>query len=334
MSDAQQAMLERLEDLVDFFLKGEDVSYDSLGRAGEKLSKLSAHSLSIFESSSSLDLGDIDSFLRSLHASFDAYSKPRTPKPNDSQTPAGKPADSETEQDDVPRPTRPEVKIPSNACLAKSVQASRIKWKLAPAFDPRPFLSDGIVRRAFEDPDFLRKPESLWPRMARAQVHATRDEVLALATKWDALGACQLVKREAVRLDETVGMFAVCKDDEFDRLILNPTVVNSRSYPYSRFTKTIAPGYLIALIQLAPDERLVCSSDDLTTCASFTTRSESQTREPDGTPSAFPSKLRNFHTCLVLMQTNIEAICLSVWLHLPWETPWQLRLHNKHTSTC
>ena len=263
MTPAQQDMLERLEDLIDYFLKGEDVSYDSLGRAGEKLSKLSAHSFSLFESSCSLSLGDISSFLRSIHASFDAYSKPRSKTPQSGQQDAGEPQDSEIEAADVPRPTRPEVKIPSNACQAKAVQASRIKWKLAPSFDPRPFLSDGIVRRAFEDPDFLRKPEGLWPRMAKAQVHAARDEVLALASKWDALGACQLVKKEEVRADETVGMFAVPKDDEFDRLILNPTVVNSRSYPYSRFTKTIAPGYLIALIQLAPDERLVCSSDDL-----------------------------------------------------------------------
>lgn len=62
---------------------------------------------------------------------------------------------------------------------------------------------------------------------------------------------------------EAVGLFAVPKDEQWDRLILNPTVVNSRNYAYSSYTKTLAPGYLITSVQLGPQEKLLISSDDL-----------------------------------------------------------------------
>ena len=143
------------------------------------------------------------------------------------------------------------------------VKASRIKWKLAPSFDPRPYLTDPIIQQAFEDPEVLRRPKTDWPRVAKAKVHASKSEVLALAEKWDQLGACNLVSCERVDPVETVGLFAVPKDSEFDRLILNPSVVNSRSFSYSNYTKTLAPGYLVSMITPADDEQLVISSDDL-----------------------------------------------------------------------
>ena len=60
------------------------------------------------------------------------------------------------------------------------VKASRIKWKLAPSFDPRPYLTDPIIQQAFEDPEVLRRPKTDWPRVAKAKVHASKSEVLAL----------------------------------------------------------------------------------------------------------------------------------------------------------
>ena len=87
--------------------------------------------------------------------------------------------------------------------------------------------------------------------------------MLKLAAKWDALRACQLTPCSRVDPPEAVCIFAVPKDAEFDRLILNPTVINSRCFPYSAYTKTIAPGYLMTLIRLDEHERLLVSSDDL-----------------------------------------------------------------------
>ena len=58
-------------------------------------------------------------------------------------------------------------------------------------------------------------------------------------------------------------MFPVYKDEDFDRLILNPTVVNSRMRSISRHTKCLGQGFLLTRIQLRDDERLVISGDDL-----------------------------------------------------------------------
>ena len=58
-------------------------------------------------------------------------------------------------------------------------------------------------------------------------------------------------------------MFAVSKDENYDRLILNPTVLNSRMKSTNKFTKTSTPGHMISMIRLLPHEDLVISSDDL-----------------------------------------------------------------------
>eukprot|EP00435_Cladocopium_sp_Y103_P053469 s2702_g17.t1 len=58
-------------------------------------------------------------------------------------------------------------------------------------------------------------------------------------------------------------MFAVPKDDTYDRLILNPQTVNSRMRSFSHYTKQLAPGSMFALIHLPPGFRLRISADDL-----------------------------------------------------------------------
>ena len=261
LSPGQHELLERLEDLVDYYLLCGEVTLDSLGRASEKLRNLSASIFSLPTVSSCLNFEDITSFLESIRVAFDSFSREKHSKYRSTKSDP----EQDTEPAELQRSGKPSerIRVSANACSAKPVIASRIKWKLAPSFDREPYLTDPIVKKAYKDPDFLRKPEHTWPRLGRAEVYAERDEVLVLAGKWDSLGASRLVPCDSIRDDEAVGLFAVAKDAEFDRLILNRTVVNSRSFGYSRFTKTIAPGYLITMIALSPSERLLISSDDL-----------------------------------------------------------------------
>ena len=139
----------------------------------------------------------------------------------------------------------------------------RIKWKNPPSFDPRPYLVDPIVAAVFEDPDVLRLPQNLWPSKRRARVQCNRSELLELVKIWDAYGSLALVPCEDVPKDETVGIFAVPKDHQFDRLIINPTVINSRMAGYSHYTKKLAPGALISLLSLEPHQSLRYNADDL-----------------------------------------------------------------------
>ena len=163
----------------------------------------------------------------------------------------------------VPLPSLP-ISERAASATCKPLVAERIKWSLPPSFDPVPFLIDPLIREAYLNPDSLRLPESAWPKLPPAQVHASRDEVLKLAAKWDAHSALAIFPASSVHAGEQVGLFCIPKDAEWDRLILNPVVVNSRTASYSRFTRLLAPGQLLSLLHLpSPDHVLRMNADDL-----------------------------------------------------------------------
>ena len=164
MSSQQHDMLERLEDLIDYFLSAPTASLESLGRSGEKLAQLAKQAF-LLRTPSKIDLNfeDIHSFLDYIQVSFDPYTHKRRKTSKKEPT-----ASSHLGKDSVREEAQP-VRITSLGSTAKPVVADRIKWKLAPAFDPGPFLSDSIVRRAYVDPDVLRRPSADWPKLARAR---------------------------------------------------------------------------------------------------------------------------------------------------------------------
>lgn len=237
MSQQQFEMLEHLDSLVDYFLRAGEVTAESLGRAGEKLAKLAKYAFNWKHQATQVDFEDVDRFLQVLHKTFDGYTNPRTRTRQCS--PESGPRFSEGDCDEAA--LKPVVRMPMQTCSNIPVRASRVKWKLEPSFDPTPFLTDPVVKAAFIQPDTLRRPKQQWPSLPKARVHASRSDVLELAEKWDALNACCVVPCSEVREIETVGMFCVPKDSEWDRLILNPTVIKSRCFGYSAYTKTEDP---------------------------------------------------------------------------------------------
>ena len=60
-----------------------------------------------------------------------------------------------------------------------------------------------------------------------------------------------------------MGVFAISKDADFDRLIINPGVANARTISYSNFTKLLSPGALLTLVALPEDRFLRMCADDL-----------------------------------------------------------------------
>ena len=274
ISAAQHEMLERLESLLDHFVDAPDLKLGDLGRASEKLGNLSKAS---FQLGSLFGMDDLQSFLKVVSQDLDPYSTPKQThetQPSKQKHTCGSSSTSSMSNarsgtDVPPFAADSEVvagtgyRVPLATTSTKQIQADRIKWKLGPSFDPVPFLPDPIVRAAFQNPEVLRKPAAEWPSRPRALVHCSRQELLKLAEKWDALGSCTMVRCEQIQPDEPVGLFAVPKDETYDRLIVNPTVINSRQYSYSNYTKTLAPGALIGLLRLDNSENLVISTDDL-----------------------------------------------------------------------
>ena len=249
LTDDQSKVLETLHEHVAHFCSQQTFSSDDLGRFGEKFKALNYSSKELPQHSEV----DLLGLLHEIHRDLDPYTK--FEKPHFVTR-----TDHEMDHSSCEY-TPSTIKMPNTT--NKPVIASRIKWKHPPSFDPRPYLLDPVVASVFDNPDSLRLPEYLWPNKPKARVHCSRPELLRLMKIWDAKGSLALFPCSAVREDETVGIFAVPKDEDYDRLILNPTVLNSRMTPYSNFTKKLAPGSLLALLHLEPGQSFRFAADDL-----------------------------------------------------------------------
>ena len=245
----QDRVLETLQGHIDHFCDLEPIARADLGRFGEKFDVLRR---AAEELPPHVEV-DLEHMLHEIEQQFDAYTKHE--KPHFAEESHHKQMHQSCEH----QPGK--ILVPS--LNNKPVIASRIKWKHPPSFDPRPYLLDPVVASVFETPDSLRLPQSVWPSKPKANVHCSRPELLQLMKIWDCKGALKLIPCEDVDPQETVGLFAVPKDDEFDRLIINPTVLNSRMAGYSCYTKKLAPGALLSLLSLQPNQVFRYCADDL-----------------------------------------------------------------------
>ena len=252
LSVQQHRILERLEDQISHYMAVGDFSSDGLGRAAAKFQDL----INLCKELPQCKVGaeDLESIVAALHASFDPYSA-QLDRPYNGT--------SQSEPSHDCQLPRAEIR-PAVNCNSRPVVADRVKWENPPSFRAEDFLDNELVKAAFIDPEVLRKPVECWPKLPGARVQCGRDELLALARRWDSLGACELVPASAKNFDEAVGMFSIPKDSKYDRLIINPTVINSRMFKVSDATKTLAPGSMLGLLSLGPEDGFRFSADDLT----------------------------------------------------------------------
>ena len=238
--------------MLDHFLHMSPFDGTDLGRASGKFEGLikSLSSLPVCK----MNHQDLTDLLSSLHGSFDPYASHFANKK------AGKPQQPDPDHscEFVAGCSTATVTIPG----AKPVISSRVKWENPPSFDAADYLGPG-VKEAFLDPEVLRKPKP-WPPARPARMHCSRDEFLDLVSRWDKLGACKLVESSEKDFGEAVGIFAVDKDEHFDRLIINPKTINSRMHSISDATQDLAPGCMLGLLHLPEGTMFRFSADDLT----------------------------------------------------------------------
>ncbi len=254
MSPQQHEILERIEAMLTHFLCMSPFGTDDLGRPAEKFSSV-IKALQTELPSCSLRMQDLEECLTHVHRSLNSYSSHFG---NTSKMPT-------TADDPNHCCTFEPSRVASSSCVtgAKAVESARVKWENPPSFDPQEFL-DPLVRSAYNDPEVLRMPSSSWPRAHPAKMHCKPSEFLKLVERWDALGACSLMKASDKDLSEAVGIFCVPKDSKYDRLIINPKTINSRMFGYSSATKDLSPGSMLTLLHLPPGKMFRFSADDLT----------------------------------------------------------------------
>ena len=221
---------------------------DDLGRSADKFNSLTQMLQELpFDKLRGQDLSD---WVSVLHASFDPYGK--------SGCELERPSHASCQPENGSEPQF----INFRSSTALPVVADRIKWRYAPTFDPKPFL-EPLLSSACEEPAVLRKAKSQWPSRSAAKVHCSRQELLRVASKWDSLNAVRVTPATALPWDECVGLFSVSKSAAHDRLIINPTVANSRSHTITHYSRALAPGSLLTLLRPEPGMSFRYAADDL-----------------------------------------------------------------------
>ena len=252
ISVQQHSCIERIEDMLDHFCHAASFKGADLGRASSKFSSILQHLKELPKCR--LRVEDLVDCLSDLQSSFYPYKSHFAHQ-------AEQPSEHHPHQSCEFLAGRTTATAPFTG--AKPVESARVKWDHAPSFHADEFLGP-LVKQAFQDPEVLRLPESLWPESKPAKMHTTREEFLKLVNRWDALGACRLFDACSKDFGEAVGIFCVDKDHQFDRLIINPKTINGRMASISDATKDLAPGAMLSLLSLEDHECFRFSADDLT----------------------------------------------------------------------
>ena len=250
ISNVQHLIIEHIESLVEHHLSADAFTGDDLGRFQEKYQGV----IKLLQEVPSCRLAgeDLEQSLIQLHAELDPYSSHFGKR--------GPYKENESPKSDHQCPVDRSEPLPMSG--ARPVVSSRIKWQFPPSFEASAFLDDPVVKAAFDDPEVMRKPEQFWESSRPAKINC-RSELLDLAQRWDDFGALRLMPADQKQWDEAVGMFAVGKDSQFDRLVINSQNLNGRMWTVSESLKTLAPGCMLGLLHLEPWEAFRFSADDL-----------------------------------------------------------------------
>ena len=152
ISSQQHDVICRLEKFVDHFLHGDSFLPSDLGRASEKFQDVIQAVKGFPQSCDDVTDEEISNLRSQLQSQFDPYSSHFGR--NDFHT---KQSAYRAEQEHPFCPPAAQNAGRNLSAGSRPVVASRVKWDYPPSFEASPFLSNGVVRAAYEDPEVLRK---------------------------------------------------------------------------------------------------------------------------------------------------------------------------------
>ena len=145
----------------------------------------------------------------------------------------------------------------------KQVEADRLTFVGTPSFDPTPYL-DSRGKAVFNDPESCRsEPSSFQGRIPKLKVHCSQDEKLKLYELLDSSGRLGVHRRREVAERFGSGLFAVTKDLERDRLILDSRGANLLEAPAQRWIRSLACGESLVRLLVKDSEIVRSSGNDL-----------------------------------------------------------------------
>lgn len=143
---------------------------------------------------------------------------------------------------------------------AKALEASRLQFGPAPAFDPLPYM-DSKTAAMYVEPGLFHKADPEPP--PRVHVRASAEEKMRLYEKLACTGRLRLLRLDEVEELYASGLFAVVKDLERDRLIMDSRPANSRERGLNHWCGSLASASMLGQIMLENDEKLCMSGEDV-----------------------------------------------------------------------
>ena len=143
---------------------------------------------------------------------------------------------------------------------AKPIVASRIKFGDGPRFDPLPYL-DSKTAAMYECPQSFFKPDPDVP--PKVAVRASHGEKMALFKRMASCGRLTAFSLDEVEPNYASGLFAVGKNLEFDRLIMDCRPANGREAGLNHWTAAMASSTVLSQIELSEQEDLHMSGEDV-----------------------------------------------------------------------
>ena len=164
-----------------------------------------------------------------------------------------------------------------------------------PSFNPGPYLDD-LSRRIFEDPIKERlDPRDYHGRPPKLRIHCSRSQKIRLFELPDASSRLALFEAHEVSPSFGSGLFAVVKDMERDRLILDSRGANCLEVPPGRWIRSLANAEALTKLCLDPDQKMLMSGNDLRDFYYVFQVSRNRARRNILVGSVHPSEVAHLH---------------------------------------
>ncbi|CAE7868529.1 ANK3 [Symbiodinium sp. KB8] len=146
--------------------------------------------------------------------------------------------------------------------VAKPLESHRLVLTGRPVFDPSPHL-DPESRSHFLDPAaWMMDPSLLTEALPRPKFKATRAERLRVLQMLDDTDRLRFIPARLVDPRFTSGLFAIIKDQDRDRMIMDSRCPNAVELPTGRWIRTMATAASLLSLSLEPSEELVMAGED------------------------------------------------------------------------
>ena len=147
--------------------------------------------------------------------------------------------------------------------VAKPLESHRLVLTGRPVFDPTPHLDPEARSHYLNPAAWMKDPESLEEPLPRPKFKATRVERLRVLEMLDKTDRLRFVPAELVDPRFTSGLFAIIKDQDRDRMIMDSRCPNALESSTGRWIRTMATAASLLNLSLDPTEELVMAGEDL-----------------------------------------------------------------------